>query len=164
MKKWAFILCLALASCYTENKARNQFSKAAIAYPKLPADYCAITYPVKDSLITDTLLTTDTLYIEGQDLTDTVTVNDTVRITITKTLRGKIITNTIRIVDTVYRENTAAVAACRIDNSKLTSLLISVTADRDKYKSQANKRGWMFWGLLFLVIGAIGTRLYLKSK
>src|SRR6188768_1720920 len=128
MKKWAFILLIGLASCYTEKKARNQFSKAAIAYPRLPADYCATTYPVKDSIITDTLITTDTLYIEGQDLTDTIRLNDTVRITITKQLPGKIITNTIHVTDTIYRENTAATAACRIDNGNLTSLLVSVTA------------------------------------
>jgi len=164
MKKWAFILLVGLASCYTENKARQQFSKAAIAYPKLPADYCATTYPVKDSIIRDTLLTTDTLVTPGQDLTDTITINDTVRITVTKTLPAKIITNTVRIRDTIYQTNTAEVSACKIDNSRLTALLVSVTADRDKYKAKANKRGWMFWGLIFLVIGAIGTRIYLKSK
>lgn len=151
---------LIVTSCYTEQKARQQFSKAAIAYPKLPADYCANEFPIRDSITTDTVLTTDTLFIEGQDLTDTVTVNDTVRITIIKTLPGRVITNTVHIRDTIIRENTAALAACKIDNSNMTSLLVKQTAQTDKYKGQAGKRGWIMWSLILLIIVYSGWKVY----
>lgn len=161
--KYIFI-CIVLLGCYSERKAKQQFSKAVVAYPKIPADYCANQFPVKDSLITDTLLTTDTLYLE--QLSDTVIVQgfDTVRIYITKTLPAKVITNTIHIRDTIYKTNTAALETCEIDKSILTGLLKDKTIEADKYHNQANKRGWIMWGLILLIIGAIGMRIYMKSK
>jgi len=203
MKKWAFILLVGLASCYTENKARQQFSKAAIAYPKLPADYCATTYPVNavtdstdyknskriidslaSALLNDSLLSNDerirlTLEIERVRSLIVEPKNcDSLSNTIYKLVSREkqrcdklqsaynnllVASQNLKPVhDTV--ENTAKLKACELDNSQLTSLLIGVTADRDKYKAKANKRGWMFWGLIFLIIGAIGTRIYLKSK
>lgn len=153
-----------MSGCYNQRKATTQFSKAVIAYPKIGSDYCANEFPVHDSTITDTLLTTDTLYIEGQDLTDTVRINDTVRITVTRTLPAKIITNTVHIRDTIYQTNTAALKSCEIDNSKLIELTNKQAADIEKYKGQANKRGWMFWGLVFLVVGYTAARIYSKSK
>jgi len=203
MKKWALILLVGLASCYTENKARQQFSKAAIAYPKLPADYCATTYPVNvvtdsteyknskriidslaSALLNDSLLSNDerirlTLEIERVRSLIVEPKNcDSLSNTIYKLVsrekqRGDKLQSAYNnllvasqnlkpVHDTV--ENTAKLKACELDNSRLTALLVSVTTDRDKYKAKANKRGWMFWGLIFLVVGAIGTRLYLKSK
>lgn len=163
MVKYIFILVL-LASCYSERKARDQFSKAAVAYPKIPADYCANQFPVKDSLITDTLLTTDTLYIEGRDSIITERINDTVRITVTKTLPAKIITNTVHIRDTIYQTNTAALKSCEIDKSILINLTSKQAEDINKYKGIARKRGVMFWGLLALLILYIGVRVYLKTN
>lgn len=40
-------ILVVISSCYTERKARDQFSKAAIAYPIIPAEYCADEYPAK---------------------------------------------------------------------------------------------------------------------
>lgn len=158
------LLLILLCGCYTERKAKEQFSKAAIAYPKIPAEFCANEFPVKDSIITDTLLTTDTLYVEG--LSDTIMIQDfdTVRITITKTLPAKIITNTVHIRDTIIRENTAALKSCEIDKSKTIDLLVKKTAEADKYKGQAKKRGWIMWGLIALLIAYVGLRIYLKAK
>lgn len=155
-----------LFGCYTERKAKNQFAKAAVAYPKIPAEYCANEFPVKDSLITDTLRTSDTILIQGGIKEDTIImrVNDTVRITIIRELPGKVITNTIHIRDTIIRENTALLAACNIDKSSLTDLLTKQTAQTEKYKGQARKRGWWMWGLIAFIALVIGANIYLKIK
>lgn len=159
------LLILLLIGCYTERKAKNQFSKAVVAYPKIPADYCADEFPVKDSLITDTLRTTDTLYVDPLP-NDTVLIQDfdTVRIYITKTLPGKVITNTVYIRDTILRENTAALKAYEIDNSQLIQSLTGMTDERDKYKGQAKKRGLIIWSTFGLIFLISGLWFYLKSK
>ena len=166
-----FILIGALSAlgCYNQRKATNQFSKAVVAYPKIGADYCGDAYPVPDSIIKgDSVFTTDTVtYFE--QLSDTVMIQDfdTVRVYITKTLPAKIITNTIHTIDTIIKEGGGTLAkltSCQIDNSRMTGLLVTVTADRDKFKAQAKKWGWMFWGLVFLVVGAIGMKLYTKVR
>lgn len=158
------LLILIFCGCYSERAAKKQFAKAAIAYPKIPADYCANEFPVKDSLITDTVLTTDTIFIQGGVFEDTVILNDTVRITVVKTLPAKIITNTVHIRDTIIRENTAALKSCEIDKSKTIGLLVKKTDEADKYKGQAKKRGFIMWGLIALLIGYIGLRTYLRTK
>jgi len=155
---------IALSGCYGERKAREQFAKAAIAYPEIPAAYCANEFPVKDSVIRDTTLTFDTLFIEG--LSDTVFVQDfdTVRMTITKTLPGKVITNTVHIIDTIIRENTASVAACEIERSKLIGVIAGITKERDEYKGRAQKRGWIMWGLALLIAVIVGLNIYKRIK
>jgi hypothetical protein len=156
----AIILVTILTSCYSERTARNQFSKAAVAYPKILAQSCAVTYPVKDSTIRDTLLTTDTIYIEGQDLTDTVRSLDTIIITHTIQLPGKVITNTVHIRDTIIKENTAALKVCQLDNGLIMDLLKKQTYKADKYKAQSGKRGLYMWSLLALIIVYCGWKVY----
>lgn len=160
------LLILILTGCYSERKAKNQFAKAVVAYPKIPAEYCANEFPVKDSVIRDTTKTTDTVLIQGGITEDTliIRVNDTVRITIIRELPGKIITNTIRITDTIIRENTAALRLCEIDKSQLTDLLTKKTTEADKYKAQAKKRGWFLWGLIALLVTVIGLNVWLRSR
>ena len=158
------LVTILTSSCYNQRKATQQFSRAAVAYPKLPAEYCAITYPVKDSIIKDTLITTDTLLVPGQDITDTVRSLDTIRITTVKYLPGKIITNTFHIVDTIYKENTAALKVCQLDNSIMTDLLSKKTAEADKYHGQSTKRGYIMWGLLLLIALVIGFKTYNSLK
>jgi len=153
------LIVLAFTSCYSERKAKSQFSRAAVAYPKLPAEYCAITYPIKDSIIKDTLITTDTVLVQGQDITDTI-FGDTIRITTVRYLPGKVITNTFHITDTIYQENTEAFKACQLDNSTIADLLRMKTKESDKYKGQSTKRGWIMWGLLLLIALIIGFKVY----
>src|SRR5688572_1053905 len=167
MKRWAFILCLGLASCYTENKARQQFSKAVVAYPQIPLDYCADQFPDKADSVIVYETKTDTLW-ELLQFYDTTSTNDTIRITDHKT---KIVTKTIWRDSIIYRENKAdqerinlMLIECQRNSNVLLAKLDAVEKDRNEWKGKARKKGWMFWGLIFLVIGAIGTRLYLKSK
>lgn len=160
----AILVILAFTGCYSQKKAKEQFNKAALNYPEIGSNYCANEFPVKDSVITDTVSTTDTLYVEG--LSDTVMIQDfdTVRITITKTLPAKIITNTVHIRDTIIRENTAALKSCEIDKSKTIDLLVKKTGEADKYKGQARKRGFIMWGLILLLIAIVGLNIYLRTK
>jgi len=158
------LVTILTSSCYNQRKAKSQFSRAAIAYPKLPADYCATTFPVKDSTIRDTLITTDTVLVTGQDITDTVRSFDTIRITTVRYLPGKVITNTFHITDTIYQENTAALKACQIDNSTMTDLLAKRTNEVEKYKGRAQKRGYIMWGLLLLIALVVGWKVYSSLK
>jgi len=160
----AALIILAFTSCYSERKAKSQFSRAAVAYPKLPAEYCAITYPVRDSVIRDTLMTVDTLYELGGDTFDTLVMFDTVRITHTIQLPGKIITNTFHITDTIYQVDQAALKACQLDNSTMMDLLSVKTKEADKYKGQSTKRGYIMWGLLLLIALVIGFNVYKTIK
>jgi hypothetical protein len=163
MKYLVLIILLFFCGCYSERKAKSQFAKAAIAYPKLPAEYCAIIYPIKDSIIKDTVLTTDTVLVQGQDITDTI-FGDTIRITTIRYLPGKIITNTIHVTDTIIRENTAALKLCEFDKSIALGLLKEKTAEAAKYKRQAKIRGWIMWGLIAFIIAIIGLNIYLRAN
>lgn len=160
------IIILLLASCYSQKKATEQFNKAALNYPEIPATFCANEFPVKDSVIKDTVITTDTVLIQSGITEDTiiVKVKDTLRVTIIRELPGKVITNTIHIRDTIIRENTAALKSCEIDKSKAIGLLVKKTDEAEKYKGQAKKRGLFMWGLLALIAAYIGLRIYLRTK
>lgn len=165
MKYGIIILSFILFGCYNQKKATTQFGKAVITYPIIGASYCANEFPVKDSTITDTLITTDTLYVEPLPA-DTVMIQDfdTVRIYITKTLPAKIITNTVQIRDTIYQTNTAALKLCEINRNQLTDLLIKTTAERDDFKAKAKKRGAIMWSTFGLIFLILGLTFYLKSK
>jgi PBP1b-binding outer membrane lipoprotein LpoB len=147
-------------NCYNQKKAQQQFAKAAINYPKIPADYCALNFPVRDSIIRgDTVTTLDTMYID-QIRTDTLMneLNDTVYIV--TTLPAKIVTKIISRTDTVFKENTANLKSCQLDNSNLIQLLRNKTSELDNWKGKAQKRGWIMWGLIILIAAVIGLRVW----
>lgn len=155
----AVIITALLPGCYNERKATSQFSRAAVAYPEIPAEFCATTFPAKDSLIKgDSVTTTDTLYIEGEITTGTLLVNDTLRIITIRTLPGKTITNTVHIRDTIIRENTAAVRSAEIERGKAMDLLVLQTAATGKAKDSRNI--WRIIALCSLAVNVIG--IYLK--
>lgn len=159
------LLILILTGCYSEKKARQQFDKAATSFPKIPAEYCADEFPIREETIRDTLRTTDTLYSD-MVIYDTIMVQDfdTIRMYITKTLPGKVVTNTIRITDTIIRENTADLKLCVIDKSTLTDLLSKKTAEADKYKGRAKTRGLISLGLLLFILIVTALNIYLKAR
>lgn len=141
--------CLLLSGCgYPYKKAQQQFGKAASTYPELPANYCAKVYPVKTDTVLrgDTVVHFDTIYTGNDPVFDTITVKDTVRITKTVTNRVLVNKQVVR-VDTVIRESTAALEACRIDNSRLTRLEADDRAVSDKWRRIARKRFWIIIGM-----------------
>lgn len=140
-----------LYGCYTKQKATSQFSRAAVAYPELPAGYCATVYPVRDSIIKgkDSLVF-DTIYTGGEIEYDTVySVRlDTVFVTINsiylpkKTIRERIIRT-----DTVYKENTAALDLCNIERRNAVLNETRALAESDKWRKIAKKRFWVIMGM-----------------
>ena len=164
MKPVLIILtALALAGCYTQQKARQQFGKAAAAYPLIPAQYCAVTYPPKDSLIKgDSVVTFDTLWGAGRVDTLYSFHRDTVYITMTRP--GKTIIQTVRVTDTIQIVNTAALSACQIENGDLSGLLKAKTAEYDKWREIARTRFWIILGLGVLIVGYAGMKIYSKFK
>lgn len=162
MKKYTPILiALILFGCYSEKKANQQFSKATTAYPAIAANYCAITYPVKDTVIKgDTITTWDTLYLQGETFTDTLVTKDTVRITTIIKQPAKIITNTIYIKDTIIKENTAKLEACQLEKNTLLNLLKKKTDEADNLKHWRNI--WMLIAIGLMLID--GVRLFFKIK
>lgn len=161
----AFIVICALFSCYGPKQAQNQFAKAVAYDPLLPANYCAITYPVKEKIIAgETVTKTDTIWGDGEIIHHTTVerIRDTVYVT--KFVQGNTIRETIIRTDTVVKENTAAVEAERLNNKKLTGLLETTTVDRDKWKAIAKKRLWTIIGLSTAMALGLVALLYRKFK
>lgn len=166
MRVFIFIIAaMFLSGCYSEKKAKNQFAKAAIAYPEIPAQYCAITYPPRDSLIKGKdSIRVDTLWGEGQTIIDTVRSLDTIRITKVIQLPGKIITKTIRTTDTMRIENTAKIADCEIEKNKAIDLLQSKTKESIGWEDKARKRFLIMLGLIALIVLYSGFQIYKAVK
>lgn len=154
------LIVLVLAGCYSERRAMQQFSRAVAFDPAIPAEFCARQFPPRDTVVHDTTVVTDTLEVEGTTQTDTITVNDTVRITRTVQLPGQTVTRTVTIRDTIRVTNTAALDACRIEVTKLVTVITPITSDRDKYKKRSRTYFW-----IILACGAIiGVGAYSKLR
>jgi len=142
------LFVMTLPGCYPIKKARAQHGKAVTSFPEIGADYCARTYPVQNNYIKgDSVVTFDTLYVGGDFIFDTITVNDTVRITKVIQLPGKLITKFIRVTDTVKVVDKAALDLCSIERGKAIFLLDEKTKESDKWKKIAIKRLWVIIGL-----------------
>ena len=157
MKKWAFILLIGLASCYTEKKAKQQFNKAVLSYPRIPLDYCAAEFPDKpDSVIirTDTIINIATM---DSLVYDTLLLNhDTTLIrTIVKTVKIYINKDSI-----IYRENKAEqerlqlmLTSCMNNNNTLVGKL----DEKDKLIADWKKKAKTRWLWIALLIGGAAT-------
>jgi len=167
MKKWTIILFVGLVSC---NKAQRQLEKTQLylfKHPEFTAEVCAEKFETKPDSVIVYETKTDTLW-ELIQFYDTTSTNDTIRITDHKT---KVVTKTIWRDSIIYRENKAEqervnlmLIECQRNNNVLLAKLDAVEKDRDEWKGKARKKGWMFWGLVFLVVGAVGMRMYLQTK
>jgi len=166
MKKWTFILLFGLVSCYSEKKATTQFNKAVLSYPRIPLDYCAERFPDKpDSVIvvTDTVMGA---YVVDSLVIDTLLHDTTLFRTMVKTQKIYIKKDSI-----IYRENRAEQERLQLAlleaNKNVSDLIDKNTVlekDRNEWKGKARKRGWEFLGLIFLVVGGLAVRIYMKSK
>lgn len=136
------------SSCYTRKKATTQYGRAVATFPEIAADYCARTYPPKDSLIKgDTVTTTDTIYTGGNVSFDTTIVMDTKYITKTIQLPGTKIIERITVHDTIVRVSTAAVDLCAIERRNAIMLATDKTKESDKWRKIAKKRFWIILGM-----------------
>jgi len=159
------VILLLLSSCYSQQKARVQLGKAVTTYPEIGAEFCALTYPVKELVKSDTLYKTDTI-INGFTFIDTayIKIRDTVTRTITKTLPNKIVTNTVHIRDTIVKENTAAKGLCEIERNRAIGIATEANLRADKWQGKALTRFWLLLALILLVAGYVGARLMGKIK
>lgn len=163
MKKILVILLVCLAGCYNQKKAQRNFSRAAINYPEIPAQYCSNAFPVKEIIREGKdSITTDTLWVQGETVRDTIKKDSVIYITTTIQLPGKVITNNFYKTDTIVKENTAKLEACEIERRKVIALLETQTNKADKWQAIAKKRFWIIAGLsALLIFGLIST---IKSK
>lgn len=143
MKIFSVILILLLTSCYTNNKAKKQVSKAHALKPNVTAEMCNSFYPIKDSVSykfefvqgkNDTTLQVDTI----KDVKDSIIYINTIRY-INKT-------DTIREQSTSIKESTSKDAI--ISNLKE---LNSVTNERLK----ATKNSLNTWRISFFILIAL---------
>ena len=158
----AFILIAllgAMAGCYTENKARQQFAKAVIAYPSIPVTYCAEQFPdkadsviVKTDTVTEVIINDPTLEIIDTAYFDTSNCKP---ITILKTK-----TITIRKDSIIYRENRAeqerlqlGLLACQTNNGVMLAKNTKLEQDLADWKKKAKTR----WLWIALLIGGAAT-------
>jgi len=167
MKGLLIILILFTTSCNSLKKAQKDVSKIAVTHKEVLINYCAAEFPDKADSVIVYETKTDTLW-ELIQFYDTTSTNDTIRITDHKT---KVVTKTIWRDSIIYRENKAdqerlnlMLIECQRNNNVLLAKLDAVEKDRDEWKAKARKKGWMFWGLVFLVVGAVGMRIYLQTK
>ena len=156
------LLAFILSGCYGLQKAKIQHGKAVSTFPEIGAEYCAITFPAKDSIIKgDSVLSFDTVYVGGETVFDTVvTKGDTVRIVKTVTQPAKVVTKTVAIHDTIIRVDRAAVELCAIERR---NAIANETAERtraDKWEQRAKTRFWINLGLIFLIVGYVGANVY----
>lgn len=160
--KILIILCLVLLTgCYNQRKATVQHGKAVATFPIIGADYCARTYPARDSLIKgDTVLNFDTIYVAGETYLDTVRIGDTIRITRTVQLPGTIIKERYYIHDTVIKVNTAAVDQCAILRDQAINIATDKTKEAAKLKKSSNKWRMIAIGLMIVV----GLGLFFKAR
>ncbi len=167
---YAAIFLLLITSCNTEKKALNKTQLYLFKHPEFSAGYCAKQFPDKpDSVI----IKYDTVLDVWQVVNDSlIKVTDSVYFD-TSACKPKIIIKKITITrdSIIYRENRAEQERLQLSlleaNKNVADLIAKNTVlekDRDLWKSRARKRGWEFWGLLFIVVGAIGMRIYIKSK
>jgi hypothetical protein len=168
MKKWAFILCLGLTSCYNQKKATTQFNKAVLSFPKIPLDYCAAQFPDKpDSVIirTDTIINIATM---DSLVYDTLLLrHDSLLMrTITKTQKIYITKDSI-----IYRENKAesqriqlALNDCQTNNNTL----LKSNQEKDLVIAEWKKKAKTRWLWIALLIGGAaaftGFKLYSSFK
>jgi len=152
------LFVLSLCSCYSLRKAKGEFGKAVTAHPEIGAEYCAITYPVKEVIIQGKdSITVDTLWGAGETQFDTVYSHSKDTVYITKFIRGNTIRETIIRTDTVYKVNTAEIAACRLQQGKIVDILTDKTAEAKKFKDGRN----MWRKIAIGLMAAIGLWLFL---
>jgi hypothetical protein len=170
MKKWAFILCFGFLACNVENRQKSKAQLYLFKHPEFSAGYCAEQFPDKaDSVIVKTDTVTEIQFMDSIVFDTDTLYRDSLGFkyrTITK-----VVTKTITKDNIIYRENRAEQERLQLAllsaNKNITDLIAKNTIleqDRNDWKGKARKRGWMFLGLIFLVVGAVGMRLYLKSK
>ena len=165
MKRLAIILLIGLSACYSERKAKSQFSKAVVAYPQIPLDYCADQFPDKpDSVIVRTDTVTEVIINDPVlEVTDTAyfDTSNCKPITIIKTK-----TITIRKDSIIYRGPNLAeekrLNLILIECQRNSNVLVAKLDEKDKLIAEWKKKAKTRWLWIALLIG--GAAAYTAFK
>jgi len=173
MKQTTIIFLLLFASCTTVRKAEKTLDKK----PLERAKYCATNYPIKESVVTNTV------YKEGEPVlvkgeTEYITVNCDSIIKATPTDKPK--QTIVRIPVPVYvrvdtfstnttktQEDSAKLAVLQGANDNLKEQLSDCTDKVDKITADRNRyRSIVIWGSLVLLVILLATLAiwYVKRK
>ena len=167
MKRWPIILLFGLAACYSERKARNQFAKAAVAYPLIPVEYCAEQFPDKpDSVIVKTDTVTEILFMDSLVFNTDTLYKDSLGFkyrTITK-----VVTKTIRKDSIIYRLNTAEQERLRLQLNKCqdnNNVVMTKNLEQEKLIASWKKKAKDRWLWIALLIGgAVAFTIFKVAK
>lgn len=126
MRLISLLILMILSSCYTDRKATKQVVKAHAIKPKITANLCNSFYPVKDSIVKESI------FIEGK--------HDTITNLVTDTLINK---DTTIIINNVYKyiNRTDTLFKTHIQYKESTSKLRDLTYklnDLNKLNSSNN--------------------------
>ena len=164
-------VCLFLSSCYTQQKATNQISKANSKFPEVVAKQSALWYPCKTiKAVSDSskyklwkkkLDALNSLKIDSVLITDTCYLFDTI-------VKNKLITDCDRIV-TKYREIIKSLPAIHDTIIQIDSAnVFSLTYERDAAlldKSKMEVRYKVFRKIsIFLFLFVVTLLLLYASK
>jgi len=165
-----FLLAVAIFGCYTEKKAKQQFNKAILSFPKIPLDYCAAQFPDKpDSVIVKTDTVMEVIFMDSLvNNTDTL-YRDSLGFkyrTITK-----VVTKTIKRDSIIYRENRAeqerlqlALLECQKNTGVEMAKNTKLEQDLAKWKRNAKIRWWWIALLIGGFVGTIAIKIFGKTK
>lgn len=150
------VMLLIATSCLPNRK----FAKAVGVmndHPDQAAWYCAIKFPVKDTIIYRDSVTYDTIY-DTNYFVDTTTIHDTINKIVSSP--AKTLVKTIYKVKEIVRENTAKVQA--LESSLIESTKIISRKDDEVKECQKKSNEWeatakkRFWWLLLLIAAIAG--------
>jgi len=159
---WVMVVggLLLVVSMATSCLPNRKFAKAVRTMdsdPEQAAWYCAIKFPVKDTIIYRDSVTYDTIINENY-IHDTATIHDTT--TITNTSPAKTLVKTVYKVKEIVRENTAKVQALEYALSDATKLIAKKDAQVDECQKESNEWKGLakkrFWWLLLIIAAVVG--------
>jgi hypothetical protein len=148
------MLVLIATSCLPNRK----FAKAVKIMndqPDQAAWYCAVKFPVKDTVIYRDSITYDTI-VNTNYFSDTTTIHDTTTIT----SPAKTLVKTVYKVKEIVRENTAKVQALEYALTESTKIISKKDSEVDECREKSNE--WeklakkRFWWLLLLIAAVAG--------
>lgn len=149
---WVYVLVFIGTACNPIHKVQRAIVTLN-NYPEYGASYCSGRFPAKEHVIYRDSIVLDTIYVDGEVVTDTLYRHDTT--IITRTSPSKIITKTVVKYKEVQVENTARVKekenlylACEDRYQKLYLKWELTDADRRSWRSK-------FWWVLLVAAGAV---------
>jgi hypothetical protein len=157
---WAYvgIIIIMLVLIATSCLPNRKFAKAVKIMndqPDQAAWYCAVKFPVKDTVIYRDSITYDTI-VNTNYFSDTTTIHDTTTIT----SPAKTLVKTVYKVKEIVRENTAKVQALEYALTESTKIISKKDSEVDECREKSNE--WeklakkRFWWLLLLIAAVAG--------